>query len=278
MAYHTPGAGGGGGASAGPSSHGFFQAAFANLSSSNSSVVGGQRGGSSGAGGQNQNQSQFDPFEWYPSYQNCQRYFLDTAQHQEPVQAVAAFINIALPCQRHPDPIMSYVSSSNRSSATHAPGPSWGSMASSRWPGSSSVPTTTTTNWVSLVPYIRRLVVTGIDLPNILNGFFGDDWLAGVGELHEQERRNYLFAAKSEGWASVKKGYDGPDPNQTVPFLKPLRQPLDVEIQGAEKTWSEWLAMEDWMVGPRAPEHHQDPSSWSAGHGHSHGHGKNRPR
>ncbi len=168
---------------------------------------------------------------------------------------------------------MSYTSST-RSGANHQPGLSWTSSTGIHWPGPSSAPTasTSTTNWVSLVPYIRRLVVTGIDLPTILHGFFGDDWPMGVGEMHEQERRNYLFAAKSEGWASVKKGYDGPDPNQTVPFLKPLRQPLDVEIQGAEKTWSEWLAMEDWMVGPRAPEHLQDPSSSSAGHG------RQRPR
>jgi hypothetical protein len=25
------------------------------------------------------------------------------------------------------------------------------------------------------------------------------------------------------------------------------------EIVGAETTWSEWLAMQDWMLGPRAP-------------------------
>lgn len=75
-----------------------------------------------------------------------------------------------------------------------------------------------------------------------------------MGPLHEQERRNYLFAAKSGGWASVKKDYDML-PLETVPFMRPLQGPVIAEIEAAEKSWSEWLAMEDWMVGPRAPEH-----------------------
>ena len=138
--------------------------------------------------------------------------------------------------------------------------------ASARWPGSGGPPAEPpSTNWVSLVPYLRRLIVTASDLPIILHGFFGDDWVKGVGLLHEQERRNYLFAAKSEGWASVKKGYDI-SPEETVPFLRPLREPLDAEIQAAEKTWGEWLAMEDWMVGPRAPAHMQDSNSSGRGH------------
>jgi hypothetical protein len=116
---------------------------------------------------------------------------------------------------------------------------------------------------VSLIPYIRRLVVTGTDAPLILHGMFGDEWVKGVGLLHEQERRNYLFAAKSEGWASVKKGYDI-SPEETVPFLRPLREPLDAEIQAAEKMWSQWLAMEDWMVGPRAPENLHDAAAASS--------------
>jgi len=106
---------------------------------------------------------------------------------------------------------------------------------------------------VSLVPYLRRLVVTGMDVPQVLHGFFGDDWVAGVGPQREQERRNYLFAAKSGGWASVKRDYDML-PLETVPFLRPLQDPTDAEIESAEKTWSEWLALEDWMVGSRAPK------------------------
>jgi hypothetical protein len=30
-----------------------------------------------------------------------------------------------------------------------------------------------------------------------------------------------------------------------------LQETPDVEINAAEKGWSEWLAMEDWRVGPR---------------------------
>ena len=108
-------------------------------------------------------------------------------------------------------------------------------------------------SFVSLIPYLRRLVVTGLDFPGVLHGFFGDDWALGVGPLHEQERRNYLFAAKSGGWASVKKDYDML-PLDTVPFMRPLQAPAIAEIEAAEKSWSEWLAMEDWMVGPRAPD------------------------
>lgn len=93
-----------------------------------------------------------------------------------------------------------------------------------------------------------------MDFPGVLHGFFGDDWPLGVGPMHEQERRNYLFAAKSGGWASVKRDYDIL-PLETVPFLRPLQRPLDTEIEGAERAWSNWLAMEDWMVGSRAPDH-----------------------
>ncbi len=71
MAYPRPAT-----VSGGPPSQGFFQAAFADLSSSSSSSGGRER----------QDERPFDPFEWYPSYQSCQRYFLDTAQHQEPVK------------------------------------------------------------------------------------------------------------------------------------------------------------------------------------------------
>ncbi|ROW06054.1 hypothetical protein VMCG_04711 [Cytospora schulzeri] len=76
--------------------------------------------------------------------------------------------------------------------------------------------------YVTLTPYIRRLVATGFDVPSILHGFFGDDWAAGIGPLHEAERRNYLFAAKSDNWLKVKASYDM-DAEQIIPFLKPLQ-------------------------------------------------------
>jgi hypothetical protein len=110
-----------------------------------------------------------------------------------------------------------------------------------------------------LIPFIRRLVVTGMDFPGILHGFFGDDWATGVGPMHEVERRNYLFAAKSGGWASVKREYDML-PLETVPFMRPLQGASDVEINAAEKAWSEWRAMEDWTVGPREPGNMSTPN------------------
>ncbi|CAL5873935.1 uncharacterized protein PFLUO_LOCUS8220 [Penicillium psychrofluorescens] len=188
----------------------------------------------------------FDIFEWYPRYQSCQRYFLDHAQHSVPVQALSAFLNIRLPFQRQPNPVFN---SSSPSPASSSGGQT--PAAGTPPPGAPSV---------SLIPYIRRLVATGMDFPGVLHGFFGDDWSSGIGPLHEQERRNYLFAAKSGGWASVKKDYDIP-PLETIPFLRPLQGPLDAEIEAAERSWSEWLAMEDWMVGPRAPDTLHDSSS-----------------
>ena len=35
--------------------------------------------------------------------------------------------------------------------------------------------------------------------------------------------------------------------------MKPLDEAKMEELTAAEKSWSNWLAMEDWMVGPRAP-------------------------
>lgn len=188
--------------------------------------------------------TQFDIFEWYPRYQSCQRYFLDHAQHSVPVQALASFVNIHLPFQRQAHPV------SNSSAIGVSPASSSRNQPFRHSPSSPGVPLS---HCVSLVPYLRRLVATGMDFPGVLHGFFGDDWATGVGPLHEQERRNYLFAAKSGGWASVKRDYDML-PLETVPFLRPLQGPVDAEIEAAERSWSEWLAMEDWMVGPRAPE------------------------
>jgi hypothetical protein len=96
-----------------------------------------------------------------------------------------------------------------------------------------------------------------MDFPGVLHGYFGDDWAAGIGPMHEQERRNYLFAAKSGGWSGVKRDYDM-GPLETVPFLRPLQNVVEDELVAAERSWSEWLALEDWMVGPRAPEGGQE--------------------
>lgn len=202
---------------------------------------------------------QFDIFEWHPAYLSCQRYFLDHAQHEGSVQALAALVNISLPFQWTDNPIMS----SSGHTPPNATGPSSYSMP---WPRQGPVHSSQRQGQhisVSLVPYIRRLVVTGFDTRGILHGFFGDDWKKGVGPVQDCERRNYLFAAKSVGWAKVKYQYDM-SPHETVPFLKPLQNVELAEIESAEKTWSQWLAMEDWMVGPRAPETMEESSGSAA--------------
>jgi len=189
---------------------------------------------------------QFDPVEWHPFYKSCQRYFLDHAQHNPATIALAAHLNIHLPFQWREHPVMNstgyplHGGSPGAYSSYQRHGP----VHSTGRDGSASV---------SLIPFVRRLVVTGWDKAGIMHGFFGDDWPRGVAKLQECERRNFLFAAKSVGWAKVKYQYDM-SPNETVPYIKPLQNVQLAEIEAAEREWSQWLAMEDWMVGPRAPE------------------------
>ncbi|RDW59295.1 uncharacterized protein DSM5745_10990 [Aspergillus mulundensis] len=199
---------------------------------------------------QSANHDSFDIFEWYPHYQNCQRYFLDHAQHSTPVQAVSAYVNILLPFQRQPYPAHN-ASSGPLSSTADGITPESSSTSNALPPP------------VSLLPYIRRLVATGMDYPGMLHGFFGDDWQAGVGPLHEKERCNYLLAARSGGWGVVKSEYDI-SPLETIPFLRPLQGPLEEEFVAAYKSWSEWLLLRDWEFGPRAPDGLQDSSSQSS--------------
>lgn len=199
--------------------------------------------------------AQFDIFEWHVQYQSCVRYFLDHSQYSAPVQAVAAFVNIQLPFQRSVHPILT---SQPRSGAPGASGGGPASRSAAVAAAAAAAAAAVTggaaqpTAFVTLVPYIRRLIATAFDFPAVLHGFFGDDWMSGIGPIHETERRNYLFAAKSDNWLKVKADYDM-DENQTVPFLRPLQNVSEDEIVNAETTWSEWLAMQDWMLGPRAP-------------------------
>jgi hypothetical protein len=179
---------------------------------------------------------QFDLFEWYPKFQSCLAYFIDHAQHTGPVQTVAAYVNIKLPYQK--------------AQQAPAPGQTWNRNPSVEQ--SSSQPEAHQSQIAFLIPYVRRLVATSFDSPTVLNGFFGDEWEAGIGPIHESERRNYLFAAKSDTWLSVKSHYDMED-GQLIPFLRPLQNVTVEEIEAAEANWSEWLAMQDWMLGPRAP-------------------------
>ncbi|KAI1175463.1 hypothetical protein F4777DRAFT_326690 [Nemania sp. FL0916] len=187
--------------------------------------------------------SQFDILQWYPHFQSCVRYFLDRAQHDGPVQAVAAFVNIRLPFQNPQSPI-----TSSRQPVSPSALPSASSSAAGQF---ANLPQSCPA--ISLTPYIRRLVATGFDFDGVLHGFFGDDWASGIGHLHEVERRNYLFAAKASHWLDVKSQYDMPD-GQTIPFLRPLQRVTEEEILNAETDWSQWLAMQDWMIGPRNPE------------------------
>ena len=54
--------------------------------------------------------------------------------------------------------------------------------------------------------------------------------------------------------AGATGGTGGGAGGETVPFMRPLQGSTSAEIEAAEKSWSEWLAMEDWMLGERCPE------------------------
>lgn len=191
----------------------------------------------------------FDPFDWYPQFYSCVRYFLDHAQYEGAVQALAALINIQLPFQKSQHPVLSSKLAGSPSLAF--PSPSSRAAGKLRMPSQQQQNNPANARLVTLIPYIRRLVATGFDSPDVLHGFFGDDWLLGVGHIHEVERRNYLFAAKSGSWLDVKSHYDMPD-EQSIPFLMPLQRVSEQEIVSAESNWSDWLAMQDWMLGPRS--------------------------
>lgn len=159
-----------------------------------------------------------NPTGWYPHYKNCVKFFVERGQYTPAVQSVATFINIRLPYQR----------------------PSESAQA-----GPAS-------QFVFLRPYVRRLIVTAQDSPTTMHAFFGDEWAAGIGCIYKQERFNYLFTAKSAGWAFTKEAYDIL-PDEQVPFLRPLHNATEDELRTADDRWSEWLAMQDWMVGTRDP-------------------------
>ncbi|CAK4008272.1 Hypothetical predicted protein [Lecanosticta acicola] len=214
----------------------------------------------------------FDILEWHPAYQSCQRYFLDHAQFEPGTQALCALINIRLPFQWLNSP----VNGSSRDHSQQQQGLSFNFNAFSRASSSYNSPgrngnDRNTTAFVSPLPYIRRLIVTGFDKPAILHGFFGDEWQKGIMPHVECERRNYLFAAKHGGWRTCKKQYDvgsGGGGDESVPFMKPLEDSKQEELTAAEKAWSQWLAMEDWMVGPRAPEEDDPAPTGGARTGH----------
>jgi hypothetical protein len=166
---------------------------------------------------------------WGLNYKACERFFLDYAQHSDYIRTLCQLLNIKLPHQKTP------------------PFSWW--TAPFRWlsaRGNSSSPK------VSLVPYIRRLVCTGIDSERNLEFFFGDCWLSGIGVIRKYERRNYLLMSKSANWDRVKSAYDIGS-QETVLFLAPLREPTEEELAFADGSWSEWLAMRDWMPRSESP-------------------------
>lgn len=184
----------------------------------------------------------FDTVNWYRHYIQCHEYFLDQAQHDFYVQAVAAFINIQLPYQRQPYPV-------NRASVAWSKGnlENRPQNEDERYPPGYPQP-------VSLLPYLKRLIVTGHDDPRILGLWFGANWRQGVGVMHEMERRNYLFASKSKEWLDVKKYYDdSPAAEQSTPYMIPIPKIEEIELTAADEAWSSWMAMQDWVIGPRTP-------------------------
>lgn len=191
----------------------------------------------------------FDIFDWHQAYVSCQKFFVDHAQYEQSCQAVAALLNIKLPFQWTTNPVSKYVDTA----APQSPAAAFRAPVASPDRQESASPRQQAPYFVSLIPYIRRFVITGFDTEPIFHGFFGDDWRKGVIPLHLCERRNFLFAAKSGGWGKVKAQYDI-DATQTVPWMQAPRDIREEEIVNAEHTWSSWLALEDWMVGPRAPE------------------------
>ncbi|KAK8001968.1 hypothetical protein PG991_014190 [Apiospora marii] len=215
MAFHPHGGGG-------PSSFPMFHYPQAQPSPQPSgSAAAGARGGGpeippSSFFPMEENHNQFDILEWYPHFQSCVRYFLDHAQHSPPVQAVAAFINIQLPFQKTQNPVLTSRMSGGGGSPSAMPSPT--SRAAGKLPMPMPSPGGQPAAVVTLNPYIRRLVVTGFDFPAVLHGFFGDSWALGIGPMHEVERRNYLFAAKSASWLDVKSHYDmGGGPEHPLP-------------------------------------------------------------
>ena len=47
--------------------------------------------------------------------------------------------------------------------------------------------------------------------------------------------------------------------------MRPLQGAISQELEAAERSWSEWLAMEDWMLGNRCPEGLRGVGAGSAG-------------
>lgn len=214
----------------------------------------------------------FDVFSWYPNYQSCQRYFLEVAQFEYACQALAAFLNIKLPYQRLSAADFKHyqLASNNVRTGMGLPPPYRMGGFPPQPPAQQHIPPIPGQQGihlqsvdhlsfgnVSLLPYVRRLVVTGYDADGIMHGWFGDDWVAGLNPLLESERQNYMFASKSSDWLTLKKSYDTVI-EESVPFMVPLQRVTEPEIVRAEDAWSAALSMRDWTIGPRSLEEEAD--------------------
>ncbi|KAI5287090.1 hypothetical protein KEM54_006250 [Ascosphaera aggregata] len=182
----------------------------------------------------------FDIFTWYDHYEACRRYFLEVAQWNRDIQALCALMNIRLPYQRS-------------SWATAAAAAAAGEDTTRATRPLSCMDVSSYTDGFSIIPYMRRLVATGLDTDSILHGFFGDFWRAGVGHIRKQERFNYLFAAKTGNWEKCKAMYDI-QPFETIPFLRIVQGTDSDELSQANERWGRWMLMQDWLIGPDAPE------------------------
>ncbi|PVH71309.1 hypothetical protein DL98DRAFT_660704 [Cadophora sp. DSE1049] len=161
--------------------------------------------------------------------------------HTMPVQMLAGLINMRLPSQKQP---LSVDGSS--ASFSHCAGPD---LPHLRLPDPvAQKPAPPPPVYVSLLPYIRRLIVTGYDTPGVPYGSFRDDWQARILPLYEVERRNFMFAAQSTNWLAVKQAYDL-GPNNPVLYLSPPKDASEEVTQMAETGWCKCLAMEDWVLG-----------------------------
>jgi hypothetical protein len=234
----------------------------------------------------------FDIIDWHPAYQSCQRFFLDHAQHEPGTQALCALINIRLPFQWLSNPIQS----STPPAATNAPSSAHSNSQFTFSQNSYGRPNGVNSNpqaslqtqqhsqapiFISLLPYLRRLIITGFDKAPILHGFFGDSYKAGIAPHLDCERRNFLFTAKHGGWRTCKKFYDAGSAgggDESAPFMKPLEDASAEELDAAERAWSKWLAMEDWMVGERSLGEDAATGSSSQGSGRERGDSSARPR
>ncbi len=108
--------------------------------------------------------NQFDIFDWHPYFQSCMRYFLDHAQYDAPIQALAAFVNIQLPFQKMPHPVLS----------SQPTGSSLGGLGPNMLGASVCVPSKAATQRL-VVPDSHRSAATGLRRARAVHPTLGRD-------------------------------------------------------------------------------------------------------